>query len=86
MKSFKYKYPGDPSCEVQIMNRQEFLEACPRKPIKIYTSDSVHEIPMGPDEILCDSCSRDPGDVIYLDRTRAYCQECAEQWLLPHKI
>lgn len=82
MKNFVFSYPGDPTVEAVEMNREEFLKAHPREPILIFSASKVVEIPVGLDEICCDSCNTDPGDYILLvDESRAYCRECAKRIL-----
>lgn len=79
-------YPGDPPLEVLRMSRAEFLAAHPRRPIEIGTLGPDGEyilkeqIPMAPDEIICDFCNADPGDEVWVyNGMRGYCRACAKQ-------
>jgi hypothetical protein len=86
VKHYKHNYPGDPTADVYQMSRQEFLTAHPRRPITFsnpITGEVYKAIRMGPDEIHCDLCNRDPGEVIYLYRLRSIargvCQRCFDE-------
>lgn len=92
MRKFVMRYPGDPPCEVVLMDRAEFLSAYPREPIiigpldldtSLVIPDKV--IPMRPDQIECDLCAEDPGDEIYVVRgTKAYCKTCFDRGCRRH--
>lgn len=88
MRSFSWKYPGDPVDVCVVMNRAEFLQQFPRTPIKIHSEGRTEEIPMAPDEILCDLCGNDPGDEIYVIHRgrKGYCKECAGISVIPNMI
>jgi len=87
MQKFTCVYPGDAPCEVLEMSRAEFLEHCPREPVRITDETGTQEIPIGADEIQCDGRSADPEDLVYLiDGRRAWCKTCYEERLAPHRI
>jgi hypothetical protein len=84
VKRFICRYPGDPPIEVLELTRAEFLEMFPDRSITITGFDPStgltegHYFPM--DEICCDLCNADPGEVIYLYAgTHARCKTCFEQ-------
>ena len=90
--TFKYRYPGDPVSDCELMDRQEFLSRFPREGVQIWCFEDqkidVELIPQAPDEIACDFCSDDPGNEIYLiDRGhKVICAKCAGRSVLPHRL
>ncbi len=87
-KTTHFRYPDDPIAECVEFTRAEFLEAFPREPIRIWSSGGkVSEIPLGADEIICDFCSADPGDAIFLIYgTKGICRECAARTVFPYVV
>ena len=87
MKTFKFKFPGDPVATVIHYSRAELLAAHPRQPTRIYGAGGLEALISVPrDMIMCDTCGEDPLDSIYVVGSRAECQKCADRYILPHKI
>ncbi len=93
MKSYVMLYPGDPPMQVIEMSREQFLYYCPRHPVTISHPGSdipTQVFPMRQDEIICDMCNADPGDLVTVLATqkghimRAYCEPCAKESWMPH--
>ena len=87
MKEFTFNYPGDGPKPCLLVNREEFLKLFPRQPIEIRGANYqlLDSIPVPPDCIICDCCNEDPKDTIYVvEGSRAYCQECAREYVLPY--
>lgn len=88
MQAFSWLYPGDPPDVCFVMNREEFLEAFPRQPIRIHQGGVTKEISMQPNDVWCDLCGQDPGNSIYVIHKgrKAYCSDCAGFSIIPNKI
>ena len=87
MIGMRYKYPGDPVSDAVKMDRAEFFGLFPpeTRTIEVIT-ENEHEVSNVGTKIMCDFCSEDPEDEIYLiDRgSKALCKKCADQYILPY--
>ena len=77
MRLFLFSYPGDKPVPVLQLSRRQFQTLCRPSRVTITGDSGTTTIPVGAEEIKCDLCGDDPGNVIYLlDGRRAYCAAC----------
>jgi len=87
MKTRVFAYPGDPLETAWFLTKEEFLQRYPRKPIAIYSSGGgVEYIEVPPDSILCDACNAVPVEEVCVVGSRAYCEACAKEYILPYLV
>jgi hypothetical protein len=89
------RYPGDPDQTVYLMDGKEFrreirggakgyLEIGPLMPGSLEMDPSATQR-IEFDEIVCDTCNKEilDGDFLAMDRSRAVCQECYNEFCKP---
>lgn len=91
LKTFMYRYPGDPLDTAIILTGLQFQQLHPDRKTKIYSSGGLQQVIPAPDDlVLCDACNTRimEDDVCLLVRkgTFLYCQNCADQYIVPHKL
>src|SRR3990167_4819497 len=93
--SFKWQYPGDPVDTCEVVSRAEFMAIFPpeTRNVQIHSGELDGKMeagqvyPMG-DEIVCDFCSADCGDEVWLiyRRSKGVCRECGERVPAKYRI